>query len=98
MWQFTNFTTSFRLNGSIIEITISTVHPILLKHFLRNPTHVSWLKQHRSVAENMELMGFFLNNRLDDSHLGRHLEYSKNCSSVTGPHHPKYHYIHPNSQ
>ncbi len=82
--NFTNFTISFRLNDSNNVVTITTVHPVLLKPFLSIP-HVLgpnnidlWEKTLKYRSENVCII-----IRLGHSQLGCHLEYS---SSSSPPH------------
>ena len=71
-----NFTTYFRLNDIDIEITIATVHPILLNPFLWIPTHVIGQNNFDLWQKTLKQWEFS-NIRLGYSHLGRHIEYLK---------------------
>ena len=74
--NFTNFTTSLKLNDNNIVVTIATVHTILLKPFL-------WILTHVLGQYNFDLWQKTLKYRefskikFGYTHLGRHLEYLK---------------------
>ncbi len=74
--NFTNFTTSFRLNDSNIVVAIATLHPILLKPFLDIPKHVLGQNNFDLWQKTLKQLEFSYIHH-GHSHIGRHLEYLK---------------------